>query len=514
MARLRAVPPELVLLLAIGFAARLAIFYLLPNVHWPDEIYQVMEPAHRLVFGVGAVSWEWVAGIRSWLLPAFVAGLMELGRVLGHSPALINLPVAVFMAAAGCVPVVCGYGWGRRLHGRAGGFAAAAVAAVWVDLVYMSGHTLTEVVAADILPAALYLGMRGAGESSSPSRARLWWAGGLLGLTFALRFHLAPALLVAALGMCGGAWRRWRAVVAGACIPILALGLLDWATLGMPFRSISINLWYNLALGVSDEAGREPFLTLWILPLQVWGMVGFIAVVMTAVVGARRLPLPALVALAIVATHSLVPHKEYRFTYPAIVLITLLAGVGTAELLAAVARLAPRFAAAPRMAAALSLLLWAALSWSVAERPIFNTPWTRERAPMLAFAEISAQPGACGVALYGWPWTKTPGASWLAPGISLWQTDKARLESDSAGFNYILARAPLAVPDPRYRQIACFGGDRSGEGAWQTELCLWRRPGGCDVAMTPRLPVNWPGVLQPHRAPAPSPNWENAENER
>jgi hypothetical protein len=505
------VPPELVLLLAIGFAARLAIFYLLPNVHWPDEIYQVMEPAHRLVFGAGVTSWEWVAGIRSWLLPGFVAGLMELGRVLGSSPALINLPVAVFMAAAGCVPVACGYGWGRQLHGRAGGFAAAAVAAVWVDLVYMSGHTLTDVVAADCLPAALYVGASPTG--GPPSRARLWWTGGLLGLTLALRFQLAPALLVAAIWICGAQGRRWRALVAGACIPVLALGLLDWATLGMPFRSVTINLWYNLWLG-GAYGGREPFLTLWVLPLQVWGLAGFAAVVMTAIVGARRLPLPALVALAIIATYSLVPHKEYRFAYPAIVLLTLLAGVGTAELLGAAAQHLPRRAAMPGLAAGLCLALWAALSWSVAERPIFNTPWTRSRAPLLAFADISADRAACGVGLYDWPWIKTPGMSGLTPGISLWQTDSADLRADSAGFNYILASAQTPVPDARYRRAACFGGDRSSQGVWQTELCVWHRGGGCATARTPRLPVNWPRALQPHRVPRPAAPWENAENER
>jgi hypothetical protein len=503
--------PELAALLLVAFALRLGVFYLRPNVHWPDEIFQVMEPAHRLVFGTGAVSWEWVVGIRSWLLPGLVAGLMEAGRALGNAPAEINLPVAIFMAAAGCAPVACGYGWGNRLYGRAGGFVAASVAVLWVDLVYMSPHTLTEVVAADCLPVALYLGLPGAGEAVS--RRRLWLAGGLLGLTLALRFHLAPALAVAAIGICGGKWWRWRAVIVGACVPVLALGLLDWATLGMPFRSVSINLWFNLALGVSDEAGRLPFLTLWILPLEIWGVVGYLAVLMLAIVGARRCPVPAFVALAVIATHSFIPHKEYRFTYPAIVLVAILAGLGTAELARAAARWMPRIPAAPAALAGLAMLLWAALSWSIAERPIFATPWTRERAQLLAFADIVGRGDACGVGLYGLPWTKTPGASWLPPRAALSQTDTPSLAREAAGFNYIVAREQAPVPDSRYRRTACFVGDRSADGRWLSHLCVWRRAGGCDAAAAPPLPVNWPGVLMPdQRRPAP-PGWGDESDE-
>src|SRR6185437_12055689 len=278
--------PEFWAVLIAAFGLRLGVALAVPNIHWPDEIYQVMEPAHRLVFGTGAVSWEWVAGIRSWLLPGAVAALMEVGRALGALPARINLPVAVAFAAAGCVPVACAYRWGRA-PGRAAACAAAVVAATWIDLVYMSGHPLTEVAAADCLPAALYLGLKRGGTFAS--RHRLWLAGVLLGLTFVLRFHLGPALAVAAFGMCGvgrGAWPRWRAAIAGACAPVLAAALLDWATLGTPFQSIWLNVWVNTAMGVSSEAGRAPFLTLWILPLEIWGTIGFLAVLVTALLGA------------------------------------------------------------------------------------------------------------------------------------------------------------------------------------------------------------------------------------
>jgi len=474
--------PEFWAVLIAAFGLRLGVALAVPNIHWPDEIYQVMEPAHRLVFGTGAVSWEWVAGIRSWLLPGAVAALMEVGRALGALPARINLPVAVAFAAAGCVPVAVAYRWGRA-PGRAAACAAAVVAATWIDLVYMSGHPLTEVAAADCLPAALYLGLKRDGTFAS--RHRLWLAGALLGLTFVLRFHLGPALAVAAFGMCGvgrGAWPRWRAAIAGACAPVLAAALLDWATLGTPFQSIWLNVWVNTAMGVSSEAGRAPFLTLWILPLEIWGTIGFLAVLVTALLGARRFPWLLAVALAILVTHSLIPHKEYRFTYPAIVLLAILAGLGTAELIGTVA---PRRAAIAAMAAA---ILWCGLSYSVAQSAIFRVPWTRERAQLDAFAAVSRRGDACGLGLLGLWWMKTPGQSWLPPDVMLHQL--AGAPESSAGFNYILASA-RRNPGAPFARLGCFDGDGG-----QVRLCLWRRDGGCSGAAPP-LPVNWPQALRP-----------------
>lgn len=57
-----------VLILAAGL--RLLVAFSQPNIVWPDEVFQVVEPAHRLVYGNGIVAWEQVVGMRSWLFPA------------------------------------------------------------------------------------------------------------------------------------------------------------------------------------------------------------------------------------------------------------------------------------------------------------------------------------------------------------------------------------------------------------------------------------------------------------
>ena len=60
-----------------ALALRIGLAVCSPNIFFPDEIFQTLEPAHRLVYGYGVISWEWRLGMRSWVLPTFLAGVMR-----------------------------------------------------------------------------------------------------------------------------------------------------------------------------------------------------------------------------------------------------------------------------------------------------------------------------------------------------------------------------------------------------------------------------------------------------
>src|SRR5262245_14076681 len=64
-------------LLGIGAVFRAWLSFHDDGIYWPDEIYQGLEPAHRLVFGSGLVAWEFIEGARTWALPGLVALLMK-----------------------------------------------------------------------------------------------------------------------------------------------------------------------------------------------------------------------------------------------------------------------------------------------------------------------------------------------------------------------------------------------------------------------------------------------------
>ena len=72
------------LFLALALRVGLALAY--PTVDWPDEIFQTTEPAHRLAFGNGVVTWEWLTGARNWFLPGWLAIIMRTTAWLAPDP--------------------------------------------------------------------------------------------------------------------------------------------------------------------------------------------------------------------------------------------------------------------------------------------------------------------------------------------------------------------------------------------------------------------------------------------
>src|SRR5208282_5102467 len=122
-----------VLIVAAGL--RLAVALTQQNIVWADEVFQVVEPAHRLVYGNGIVTWEYVVGMRSWIFPGVIAAMLWLGSFFGSSPGLEMLPVQVFMVACSLVPVAAAYRWGERLDGVRGGVVVGGFVALWVDLI-------------------------------------------------------------------------------------------------------------------------------------------------------------------------------------------------------------------------------------------------------------------------------------------------------------------------------------------------------------------------------------------
>ncbi|MGZ6098480.1 MAG: hypothetical protein ACXWLL_08815 [Myxococcaceae bacterium] len=80
--------------LAAGAALRGWLAVSDQGIAWPDEIYQSLEPAHRLVWGRGWVPLEVREGLRTWALPGLVAGLLEVFRALGLSRPALFVPAA------------------------------------------------------------------------------------------------------------------------------------------------------------------------------------------------------------------------------------------------------------------------------------------------------------------------------------------------------------------------------------------------------------------------------------
>src|SRR5262249_26116631 len=156
---------------------------------------------------------------------------------------------------------------------------------------------------AHILLPGLYLGAYAEGRWK---QRKLFLAGLLCGLAMALRIQLFPAVAVACVYFCRSAfysfrsaWRtRIPAVMGGILVPVAVFGAVDAITWSYPFQSFIRYFWVNAIEGRSELYGTEPWYWYLLVLLAHLGPVLFLAVM-----GVRRSPFLAWIAIAILVPH-------------------------------------------------------------------------------------------------------------------------------------------------------------------------------------------------------------------
>ncbi|NVN36399.1 mannosyltransferase [Komagataeibacter swingsii] len=325
--------------LVIAFLYRLAIPYFYPAALRADEIFQALEPAHRLLTGHGVTTWEWQAGIRNWAFPDLIAGIWHVTDVLGlgHSP----LWIQGLICALSLGIVVAFMGLGRIVAGRCGLVVCALTGALWPDLVLGASRTTTEVLGGNLLALGTIMAMIAQllsqdGHIMPPGRATdgkvsCLYTGGafFIGCGAGLRFQLMPAALLAL------AWMAWWCrrtpgrvmfMALGFALPVLGYGLVDLGTTGMVFGSVLRNVHANIGQNIAATYGTAPFY-FYIVDLLLRWQVGFLVVAAFFAYGCRQFPMPSMVAVTVILSHSLIGHKEPSFIYGAIPLVLVVATV-------------------------------------------------------------------------------------------------------------------------------------------------------------------------------------------
>lgn len=458
-------------LLALATALRLTEMLIATPVH-PDEVYQYLETAHRLVFGQGIVTWEGRVGLRGWLLPWLVAGPMRLGGWIAPASNLYRILPDLVMVAISLTSVAVAWRLGgrlSRLHAQVAGF----VAAIWFEFIYFTPHVMSETVSiALILPAALILA-----ERERWTRLRLSTAAFLLANAAAIRIQHAPAIAVLALAGCGPDLRRsWAPMLVGGLAGLVPSALADLAAGATPYAWIAANIHFNIvehrAAAFSANGPFDYGLDVW-MRLAVWAA----PLLALAAVGARRYPALAASALANLLFHSAITHKEYRFILLTMVIAVILAAIGTVDWVQATAReKGPR---AGRERLRFLLVAWIAASASCSAGG-YRVLWTRYAPEMDAYSRLRADPATCGVAVYRHHFSTTGGYAYLHRAVPiLYFADEDRAPA-AAGLAASAGAVDsvLTTPDHASELPAVFR-EASCEGAGAQRVCLYRRPGGC-----------------------------------
>ncbi|HXQ04793.1 MAG TPA: 4-amino-4-deoxy-L-arabinose transferase [Bradyrhizobium sp.] len=469
-------------LLLLAAAIRLPLAFW-PNVLHPDEIFQCLEPAWRMLGHDGIVSWEWRYGMRGWLLPSLMAGPVGLGDWVAPGGTGAFVVPRLVAALASLSIVASAWCFGARVS-RTHAIIAALVAAIWFELVSFAPHTLSEPLAtAVILPAALLL------THASLSQRHLAVGGALLALALVFRFQYAPAIAVLALGAC---WRRWRnliPLVAGAFIALILGGVADAAHGAVPFAWLIANVQQNLLHDRAAEFGVTPAITYLYSFWMMWS-VALVLLLFAIWQGWRHAPLLFATAVANIAVHSLIGHKEYRFIFLSVALFIIIAALGSADWIQWLrANRAWRRWALPVVAGG-----WALISGALAATGTMPDNWMRGTGAAQLAAELRGDPALCGLALYNTPFHLLPGRDRLVgrsplyalhPADPVASGDLAAVAKKAApAFNRILSRRDSATELPAgfsQRDCASVGG---------ADVCIFARSGGCEAATAAPFVLN------------------------
>lgn len=438
-----------------------------PRAYFPDEIFQYLEPAHRLVFGPGVVPWEYRYGIRSWLLPLILAGPMALGGWIDPAGgAYLLLPklllVGLSLAGVGAAAAI-----GRTLSPLHGLFAAF-VMAIWAEFALFSTQALTEVVAVWIaLGAAAILYDR-----ERRSARALAAAGALAALAVVMRFQYGPAIGLFVVLRVGLDRRCWMWGLLGAGVALALSSAMDLVMGGTPFAWVVENFRQNIVQGRSANMwadGPSFYLQAFIAYWSVWAL----PIGLLACLGARRFPALMAMALANIALHTLIAHKEYRYILLSIVVLILLAAIGTIDTVRASGMRGGR-----NLRLAVAIAGWITASLMTITLPIPAWQWSARTPDLQAFAYLRQSPKLCGVGLSGFHWTLSGGYTYLHRPTPIYVLDRDdQLTSDSPSFDTLLAPPQTRALPPSFHKDRCFGTDARFQ---QSTICVYRRAGSCD----------------------------------
>ena len=307
------------LILAVAFALRAAVAISGDFVLHPDELMQYPEQAHRLVFGNGAIYWEFFYGGRSWLVPGLIAGVLKLFDVIGLADPFWYVGAVKLMFCAISLAIPAGMYFFARHHFSEPTARIALLAGVfWYELVAFGHKPMTEFVSTATLLGLLAL-------CTNPSIDRLsviWKVAALAVLVTAVRVQYAPVALVL-LGLVFLQTQRRSQLGIATVVSLVVIGLFDAFTWnGGLFHSYWTNVQYNLVLGETLTEESPVWQYLWWFGAASTGLA--ILCLMISTRWLHRYGLLLLLIVVALAVHSLQAHKEYRFTFMVIPLWLLI----------------------------------------------------------------------------------------------------------------------------------------------------------------------------------------------
>ncbi len=373
----------------------------------PDEPFQSLEQAHRIVCGYGIVPWEFVFGARFWFFPALYVPLLWLVRILRLDDPISGVVIVRSFNALCSLGLVWGaYLLGRELRDGATGVIASLLCAFWYLLIYYSVRTLPDTFVMNIILFPFLL----IGLNRGGSLTGRFLGGLLMGVAFFIRFQVAIFLLPLSIYCCVRRdLRGLLALAVGFSICLLLQGAIDWVRWGSAVHSLRAYFAFHFTGLPASLWGAEPwyFYLAWLWN-EFYPLSPLVALLF--LYGLHELPLIGGSALLLVGILSVLLHKEARFLAPALPLLFVSIAAGLTGLSARIGSSGlKRFFATTVVVAILLLSCVKGLHF----------PWRQNSGYASALAYLSRKNDVRAVTVLGAYWWETGGYFYLRHNVPL-----------------------------------------------------------------------------------------------
>ncbi|XP_055545712.1 GPI mannosyltransferase 3 [Wyeomyia smithii] len=305
-------------------ALRLASVFLVRTWYVPDEYWQSLEVAHRLVFGYGHLTWEWTKGIRSYVYPSVIALLYKLLALvkLDTVELLVLLP-RVLQALLSAYSDYRFYIWSNKSK-----WSTFVLASSWFWF-YTASRTLSNTLETSLTVIALSYFPWAATESTT----FLW--------PVALSVFVRPTSAIPWIPLCLYHMKKsshpiWelllkRYLVIGFIVGTFTVAIDSFLHGSLLLSSYNF-LQFNVLKGIGSWYGEHPWYWYVNVGLPTILGVGTLPFLLAAVETIRNRQVyhersVLLVAIAFtLVVYSLLPHKEFRFLLQILPLCLYLSG--------------------------------------------------------------------------------------------------------------------------------------------------------------------------------------------
>ncbi len=311
-------------LLVLAFIVRVILSIQHIDLIYPDEHFQVLEPANLIVNGIGFKTWEWYHGTRSWFVPALYMPVLYLLKMVGISSG--PTPIIISKIFTSVIFLIMSYKFYKLLeHFEIDSWIKKLTLILFLTLPNMivwSCTTFSDTWSMMILWILMPLIIH---TITIGNKSKQWlMVGALLGITFLTRIQMIlwPIGLLLTIFIWGNSNQKRNSIhlIIGYTIAILAQGILDLITWGHFFHSAIKNFKMNLFEGVANLNGTQAWYFYFIELIKNFNL--FFAIILLIsifiiIVNYKKMnfkfKLILFPSFIFLFAHTLIGHKELRF---------------------------------------------------------------------------------------------------------------------------------------------------------------------------------------------------------